>query len=86
MTLLNAIRMVNSQKPLVALENEQIDIITKYFQELFSSEEDTLIPVAPVMITPPFTSDEIQRATSKLKNKATGIDEEWARRTVHTNS
>ena len=79
---------MNSRKPrkslaiydekfrLVMSENEQIDIITKYFQELFFSEEDTLIPVATVMTTPPFTSREIQRAARKLKNnKATGRDE-----------
>ena len=80
-------RKVNSRKPkkplaiydeqlrLVTSEGEQVELITKYFKELFSSN-DTPDAVEPAMMTPPFTPDEIERAAKKLNNnKVTDRDD-----------
>ena len=81
-----AIRKVNSNKPQKTLsiyddnfnritsEHDQIDIITKHFQKLFSSNDKTNT-VTPELMNPPFTAEEIKTAAKKLKNnKATGRD------------
>ena len=81
------IRKVNTRKPkkplaiydeqfrLVTSEDEQVELITKYFKELFPSN-DTPDAVEPAMMNPPFTPDKIKRAAKKLKNnKATGRDD-----------
>ena len=81
-----AIRKVNSQKPkktlgtfdeqnqFVASETEQLQIIIEYFTKLFSST-DVPKPVPPVKMDPPYTANEILKASSKLKNgRATGKD------------
>ena len=82
-----AIRVINSKKPrkplriydndfnLVSSEKDQITIITKFYKDLFHSE-DSPPPVPPVRMDPPFTSEEISKSARKLKNnKATGIDD-----------
>ena len=65
-----AIRKVNSRKPqkpltiydeqfrLVTAEEEQVQIITEYFQNLFSSE-DTPTAVEPAIMTPPIFDPQI---------------------------
>ena len=59
---------------LVTSDDEQIDIITKYFQNLFSSNEE-IKSLSPEKMNPPFSSNEIKEAPKKLKNnKAAGRD------------
>ena len=85
-----SIRQVNSHKPkkplaiydehfhLITSESEQLETITKYFKELFSSE-DRPEPVQPAQMNPPYTTEEIKKAAKKVKNnKATGCDNVYA--------
>ena len=58
----------------MASETEQLQIIIEYFTKLFSST-DVPKPVPPVKMDPPYTANEILKASSKLKNgRATGKD------------
>ena len=79
-------RKVNSRKPkkpfkiyddsfnFITSEEDQISKITEVFDDPFSSDE-TLISVTPEKMEPPFTPEEIQKASQKLKdNKATEPD------------
>ena len=55
-------------------EDEQCQIISKYFKQLFSSDDTSEI-VHPAPMDPPFTQVGIKRIAKKLKNnKATGRD------------
>ena len=80
----HAIRAINTYRPkkslkiyvdnysLVSTEKEQVDIITKFFKDLFTSNERS-IPISASKIVPPFTTEEVQLASKKLKNsKAIG--------------
>ena len=59
---------------MVTSEDEQVKIITKYFQDLFSSTGRPDV-VEPAPMDPPFVTEEIETAAKKLKNnKATGSD------------
>ena len=63
-------RTINSKKPkkplkiyddsfnLITSEEDEISKITKFFEDLFSSDE-TQISVTPEKMEPPFTSEEI---------------------------
>ena len=63
--------MVNS-------EDEQVEMITKYFQDLFSST-DRLDVVEPAPMDPSFVTEEIETAAKKQKNnKATDSDGVYA--------
>ena len=71
-----AIRQVNSHKPkkplaiydehfhLITSKSEQLETITKYFKELFSSE-DRPEPVQPAQMNPPYTTEEIKKKAAK---------------------
>ena len=73
-----AMRKVNSKKPkkrleiyddnfnLITWEEDQIFKITEFFDDLFSSDE-TQISVTPEKMEPPFTLEEIQKASKSLK-------------------
>ena len=59
---------------IVGSEEEQVKLITEFFRELFSSDE---IPptINPAEMNPPFSKEEVKKATSKLKNnKSCGKD------------
>lgn len=60
---------------LIGAEKEQVKMITNYFKDIFSSDEE--IPeIKPVEMNPPFCKQEIQKATKSLKNnKSTGKDD-----------
>ena len=85
-----AIRNVNAHKPkellkiyddkkqFVASEAEQLEIITEFFEKLFSrvGTETDEVYIESKKMEPPFTAEEIQTAARKLKNnKSTGPDE-----------
>ena len=81
-----AMKKVNFKKPkkplkiyddsfnLMTSEEDQISKITKFFDNLFSSDE-TQILVAREKTESPFTLEKIQKASQELKNnRAAGLD------------
>ena len=82
-----AIQKINSHKPRKPLtifdndfkritsEEDQVVVITDHFSKLFSYGDKPSKPT-PSMMDPPYTSEEIEKAAGKLKNKkAVGRDE-----------
>ena len=84
-------RIVNSKKPkkpliiydkkkqLISTEEEQIQTITEFFNDLFTTNSSTTEEPLQLQLSkmdPPFTRNEMKKSSSKLKNnKMTGRDE-----------
>lgn len=68
--------IVNNGDGIVTHEQEKIDVITSFFKETFYSEHALPFPeIEPKALDTPFTSLEISKAASKLKNnKSAGCD------------
>ena len=61
---------------LTADDEEQTEIIARYFKQIFHKNSPMPEDVPPTPMTTPFTGEEIKSATSKLKNnKSPGDDE-----------
>ena len=61
---------------LTADDEEQTEIIARYFKQIFHKNSPMPEDVPPTSMTTPFTAEEIKSATSKLKNnKSPGDDE-----------
>ena len=83
-----AMRKINSKKPkkalkiydknnmLITTDEEQLEAITKFFEDLFCDENSETIEIRPAPMEPPYSGEEIEKASLKLKNnKGTGRDE-----------
>ena len=69
------LKIMNTKGQTVSNEEEQVKIITEYFKETFEKPNITTTQYKPVEMKKPFTSEEIKKATKKLKNnKSAGPD------------
>ena len=57
-------------------EQDQADIISKYFEGMFFKDAEPMPDVQPVPMREPFSAEEVMKSTSKLKtNKSPGCDD-----------
>ena len=69
--------LIDTGRGVTTDEGRQVHLITEFFQDYFTSEkaEEAGINITPEPMNKPFTSEEILKAISKLKNnKSPGID------------
>lgn len=83
----DVVKLINKMKPKQPLlitseegqttnEEEQSNIIAKYFKNVFYKNAELMPNLQPTPMSKPFTSSEIKTAVSKLKtNKSPGCDE-----------
>ncbi len=69
--------VVEGKEGLVTKEKEQAEIITDFFEKMFSSEDAEEMPhIPPTEMRNPFATEEIEKAVKSLKNdKSAGRDE-----------
>ncbi|KAK4307730.1 hypothetical protein Pmani_020520 [Petrolisthes manimaculis] len=61
--------LVEGENGLTSDEQEQTNIIAKYFQEMFSDQTiEEIRDIPPKEIIPPFSTKEVQDAIASLKN------------------
>ena len=78
------IKKMRPKQPLVIKSDEELTtncetqtkIIAKYFNDIFWKDAEPISDLRPIVMSNPFTSDEIKKAVSKMKmNKSPGCDE-----------
>lgn len=69
--------IINGEEGLVTNEEEQVKIITDFFEKMFNSENlNNIRNIQATKMKSPFTSEEIKQAVKSLKNnKSPGIDQ-----------
>ena len=66
----------NEQNRLTSNEKEAVEIIAKFFYEMFDGEETDLEHIKLAQMKVPFTETEVRKAINSLKNnKSAGIDD-----------
>ena len=74
--LKKALRIYDDKDMLITTDEEQLEAITKFFEDMFYDENSETIEITPAPMEPPYSGEKIEKAALKLKNnKGTGRDE-----------